>query len=1110
MRKKLLRLLRTAPLALLFAGVAFAQTTGTLIGVVTDASTGKPVAGALIVARSPNLQGEQTVVTDNNGNYRITLLPPGEYTLAVQLEGYKPAERSDITLSMDKTIRANLAVVPEAVTMEEQVVRTGAAPVVNIGSAESGAVVSREFMANAPVGRTVESVSATVPTASSDLYGVGFAGAQSPENAYILDGLNVTDPVYGTFGGNPVTQTAQPTLLTNFIQEIDVKTGGFQPEYGRATGGILNMVTRSGSNEFHGSVFGNFTPRMWIQPTGNTAGAAGEAVAWRSKPSEGAYDLDFGFEVGGPIMKDKLWFYAGFAPVISEKRTERFLRSNVLASEGGAACDPELSGLDAWGRCIDSGGNYLQNRIDGSESVFDTGRTTYQITGKLTYLLDENNNFTISAFGMPSNTTQYAMNSAIERREFETDDNLVDVIGRYAGKYLDKRLIVEAVAGYHQSTSEDKPTDYQRNTSAFAFYQDTNLGLLDPTAAAACGTGTDPARCTVFNYVLGGSGYINDTKSDRLAGRVSASYLWDVAGSHNTKLGLDLERSTYSINKQYGGDAYFRVYPRVPSSASRTVPVMRVYRGYGQVSGDGFRTDPNGAFSVYTPDNTSVTTSTAVFLQDGWQLPVANLTLNYGMRWEGQTMENQDYPGKNGFEIMNNWAPRVQAIWDFTGNGRGKLAGSWGRFFYNIPLDMGDRAFGNESEVRYTLDNGCGNFAGAFTGDSPAGSTVFDPTAVKARSLTNPGGCALVNRGSAASPNYLSGLGTTAATVHPDLQGVYIDQFGGQLEYELFSDLSVGFEYNGRRQGQTIEDMSSDDGENYYIGNPGYGSDFTVNAGTDDEVTYSPKNVLTVDPATGRDLVISFPKPERSYDGFTVFARKNFSKGWLASVAYTYSYLRGNLAGPFRTETGQLDPGITSEYDLASLMGNRFGLLPGDQTHAVKVYGAYTYAFGPRFNATAGAAYTGASGNPISALAGHDIYGPSESFVLPRGMAGRSPWINQVDLRGALEYVIKPPYALKVSLDLFNIFNTQDIRITDEDYTFDAVQPISGINCKDTDASNAAVPYLALQNDCPDLKYLKTVDGRPVTVNRNWGRAAPGTTSFQVPISMRLGVALSF
>jgi hypothetical protein len=1101
MRKKLLRLVRIAPLALLFASAAFAQTTGTLIGVVTDASTGKPVAGAVIVARSPNLQGEQTAVTDANGSYRISLLPPGEYTLAVQLEGYKPAERSDLTIRMDKTIRANLAVVPEAVRMEEQVVRTGTAPVVNIGSAESGAVISREFVANVPVGRTVEAVSATVPTASSDLYGVGFAGAQSAENAYILDGLNVTDPVYGTFGANPTAQIAQPTLLTNFIQEVDVKTGGFQPEYGRTTGGVLNMVTRSGSNEFHGSLFGNFTPRMWIQPTGQTAGAAGEAVAWRSKPSEGAYDLDFGFEAGGPVMKDKLWFYAGFAPVISQRRTERFLRSNVLTTDAGAQCDAAFSAIDPYGRCVDSAGNFVQNRIPGTDSIVKTSRTTYQITGKLTYLLDENNNFTVSAFGMPSTTSNYNMNGAEQRRVIDTDDNIIDVIGRYAGKYLDKKLIFEVVTGYHRSTSKDQPTQYQQDVNAFRFREDMNLGLLDPKVFDACGGATaDPARCTVLNYIIGGSGYVNDTKAERLAGRVSGSYLAEIAGSHNMKVGLDVERSTYHILKDYGGpDGYFSAYP-----ASLGAPRLSSYRVYGHVTDpaavDGFAHQPNEWIS-YKPETTSVSTNTAVFAQDSWQLPVANVTLNYGIRWEGQRMENNDNPSQNGFDINNNWAPRVQAIWDFTGNGRGKAAGNWGRFFYNIPLDMGDRAFGAEQTMNYRLNNTCSGFSSAFTGASPTGVQAFDPRNVTAAN------CGLVARTTATAPFnpwYVNTTGVTATPVDPNVQGVYVDQFGGQLEYEVLPDLSLGFEYNGRRQGQAIEDMSSDDGNNYYIGNPGYSKPFTIG-----DVTYDSKTVTTFDDATGREVKVPFPKPERSYDGFTVFARKNFSKGWIAQVAYTYSKLRGNLPGVFRPETGQLDPGITSEYDLASLMANRKGLLPGDQTHAVKLYGAYTVAFSPRFNATAGAAYTGASGTPVSALGSHPLYGDTEAFVLPRGMAGRTPWVNQVDLRGALEYVIKPPYALKVSVDLFNIFNTQDIVYADENYTFDTVQPVSGINCT-TSAPSAKVPWQKLQQDCPDLKYLKTVDGRSVQVNKNWGRALPGVSSYQVPITMRLGVALSF
>ena len=488
-----------------------------------------------------------------------------------------------------------------------------------------------------------------------------------------------------------------------------------------------------------------------------------------------------------------------------------------------------------------------------------------------------------------------------------------------------------------------------------------------------------------------------------------------------------------------------------------------------------------------------------VAIRHGWQLPVANVTLNYGIRWEAQRMENNDNPSQNGFDINNNWAPRVQAIWDFTGNGRGKLAGNWGRFFYNIPLDMGDRAFGAESTMDFRMNTDCGGFSAAVLGATPTGG--FDPTRA---TVAN---CGLVQRtsGGPFSPYYISTIGVTATPVHPDVQGVYVDQFGGQLEYEILQDLSLGFEYNGRRQGQAIEDMSSDDGNNYYIGNPGYSKPFTIG-----DVTYDSKTVTTFDFATGREVKVPFPKPERSYDGFTVFARKSFSKGWLAQAAYTYSKLRGNLPGVFRPETGQLDPGVTSQYDLASLMANTQGLLPGDQTHAIKLYGAYTVAFSPRFNATAGAAYTGASGNPVSALGSHPIYGDTEAYVLPRGMAGRTDWLHQVDLRGALEYVIRAPYAIKFSVDVYNVLNSQNIVYADESYTFDTVQPAAGINCSGTTAPQAKVPWQRLQQDCPDLKYLKTVDGRNVQVNKNWGRALPGVTSYQVPISMRLGVALSF
>jgi hypothetical protein len=1106
MRKKWLRLMRIAPLALLFAGVASAQTTGNIIGVVTDQSTGKPVAGALIVATSPALQGEQTAVTDQNGNYQFRLLPPGEYKLAVQLDGYKPAERSDITVRLDKTIRAMIAVVPEAVQMEEQVVRTGAAPAVNIGAAESGGVISREFVASVPVGRTVESVSTVVPQVRSDLYGVGFAGAQSPENAYVLDGLNVTDPVYGTFGGNPNAQVLQPTLLTNFIQEVDVKTGGFMAEYGRATGGVLNMVTRSGSNEFHGSVFSNFTPRFAFQPAGNSTGAAGEAVAWRSLPSQGAYDLDAGFEVGGPIQKDRLWFYGGFAPIVKKLTTERYLRQNAvgtLDNSGNCTGAPNGMAVDSLCRVYDPNtGNYQQTRIDGTSQTVDTGRTTYQAVGKLTYLLDENNNFTMSGFATPSTTSTYSMNSADSRRTFDTNDNTYDVIGRYAGKYLDKRLILEAVGGWHYSSSVDQPSAYQQNTSTLNFRDDMPISGFQSydraagAAASVCGTATDAAtlaRCAVFGYMTGGLGYLNDQKSNRLAGRLSGSYLFDAAGSHNAKVGLDVERSTYTIGKDYGGHAYYYVTPSNPSSSQ-----IRQYRGYGTTATHAYAYDPSQVFPG-SLSNESQTTSTALFAQDGWQLP-QNVTINAGLRWEAQKMDNLSNPDSQGFSITNNWAPRVQAIWDFTGTGRGKVAGSWGRFFYQMPLDMGDRAFGNETSLRsFLTPNGlCTPGAG------------MDPTKV------NPSGNAMNT-----ACGYLSQPATTSSRdpwiaretsggtpAAPNLQATYVDQFGAQAEYEILNDLSIGFEYSGRRQGNVIEDMSPDDGVTYYIANPYYGKPFAIPEALGGG-TFDPRNAIATDPATGRTLNVQFPKPERSYDGFTLFARKNFSQNWQASASYTLSYLRGNLAGPYRPEDGQLDPGITSEYDLPMLMANRSGFLPGDQRHVIKLFGSYLFNFGPRFNVTAGAGYTGSSGTPVNVLGAHPDYGPSQAFIVPRGQAGRSPYLGQFDVRGAMTYVIKPPYQVAFSLDVFNVFNSQTISLVDEDYTFDSVQPVTGIKC-DANAVGSGNPVQKLQAACPQVKYMKTVDGRPVTVNQNWGRAAPGITSYQVPLSLRFGVALSF
>jgi hypothetical protein len=1102
MMKKLLRLLRVAPLALIFAGVASAQTTGTIIGVVTDASTGKPVAGAVVIATSPNMQGEQTAVTDGNGNYRLTLLPAGEYKLAVQLEGYKPSDRSDIRLSIDKTLRANLAVVPEAVTIDEQVVRTGASPVINVGSAESGSVISSEFVASIPIGRTFDQIARVAPTASSDAYGTGFAGAQSPENSYILDGLNVGDPVVGTNDTN---------ILSNFVQEIDVKTGNFSAEYGRATGGVMNVVTKSGSNEFHGSVFGNFTPSFLIQPDGKVAGRDGEAIASQSKPSEGNYDLDLGFEVGGPIVKDRLWFFAGFAPVITERYTERFLRRNRQF----LGDDPATTNLvETTAVARDSNGAALWDKIGGTTTKYNTGSTTYQAAGKLTFLLDENNQLSASLYATPGNGTGInTMNGeAASRATFEQDFGATNVLGRYAGKFLDKKLIVEATAGFHRSIEKDLPTTYQRNTPVIDWLRAYDLkdfnvenaqdGLtyekMNAEAITACTgatTAEDNNLCRVTRYTTGGYGFGNDYTADRIQGKLSASYLLELAGSHNWKGGLDLERNSYDVKKYYSGGAFFRADNALATGAN-------VYnaRGYGRVFNDAGLPDTQGNDIEWIPTETSqsVTNSFAYYLQDSWTIPNTGLTLNAGLRLETQSMEATNNGGIKGISINNEWSPRVQAVWDFTGTGRSKVAASWGRFYYAIPLDMGDRAFGNEESIQGAWDCGDGGAAAANPTDLP-------------RDPANSSTCT-VQPGWWDGTNAFGNIGGVTP-VDPNLKGIYVDQFGAQFEYELLSDLSVGVDYQGRRQGTMIEDMSDNDGNTYFITNPGqnkpfeatyypgYASSFTL--------TKDPKEVQALDTFTRRTVSVKMPKPVRDYDGVTLKVTKNFSQNWLAQASYTYSVLTGNVAGVFDPVTGQLDPGINAEYDLATLMSNKTGRLPADRPHTFKLYGAYNFKVSPKMNLTASGAFTAQSGIPVGANGTHPLYGNGYAYIVQRGGAGRTPFTTNLDVGARFDYTITPPYAVRLSVDVFNVLNSQEITAIDNNYTFDSVQPIANIKC-DASAAGSKNPAAKLQSSCPDLQYLKTVDGRPVTVNPNYGRAVAATTSYQAPLSLRIGLALSF
>ncbi|HEY3203425.1 MAG TPA: TonB-dependent receptor [Thermoanaerobaculia bacterium] len=282
----------------LFASLSFAQTTGDVVGRVTD-EQGGVLPGVTIEARSPALQGVRTAVTDAGGGYRLSLLPPGTYRVTATLQGFARAEET-VTVALAKTSTADLRLRP---AVAEQVIVSGEAPVVDTTATSIGTNFDSRQIRTLPTGRNYSSVvlvspGVTTQTSNTESFSntISIYGSSGLENSFILDGADTSGVEYGSQGKE---------LNFEFIQEVDVKTGGYQAEFGRATGGIINVITKSGGNEFHGDVFGYYDADSLQadnkHPNENLFGT-----------NQGFTKYDYGVDLGGYALKDRIWFFGAY------------------------------------------------------------------------------------------------------------------------------------------------------------------------------------------------------------------------------------------------------------------------------------------------------------------------------------------------------------------------------------------------------------------------------------------------------------------------------------------------------------------------------------------------------------------------------------------------------------------------------------------------------------------------------------------------------------------------------------------------------------------------------------------------------------------------------
>ena len=1021
---------------ILYEAPAYAQQgAAVLTGKVVDAATKKGVKDAVVTVTSPSLQGEQIVTTDNTGTYRIPSLPPGVYTLNLDKEGYRTYQRDQVQLRADATIRLDADLLPEGLKAEEVVI-VAHSPTVDVGSTTSGANINSDFTSRIPVTnpgarggaqRSFESVAEATPGASADLYGTSINGTTSPENSYVIDGLRTNSSKYGV-NGSP--------LSIEFVKEVNVLSGGYMPEYGRSTGGILNVVTKSGSNEYHGSVWANWTPGA-LEGARKYPFFQGTSIQTRRSLGN-VYDV--GFDQSGPIIKDKLWYYVGFGVSRAVYNLDRSIYQYTPDQTTGALNSDPVG-------------------IPGSNQQFKATSTSYQLFAKLDYAINQNNKLALSFAATPTFSGgggDYAVDpqsghieGAVNEYNLAGDygatattrnSGAYDTILKWTSQFDNKSKTIETTVGWHHENGGVRPADGFPIASGYGYgslpgisYTRSpflhGLGEFE-NAPASCGqvsTAVGPRNtCPVQTYRAGGPGYTDDQVLDTYSAKSVLTILAQAAGHHVIKAGVEFELSTSWHNRGYSGGRFLQE----ASDGSQ----------YGITAGYGYLRAPDSPVALDRLVTRSNSVNLGGFIQDSWSI-MDKITVNVGLRYDNQFLFGTD--GKLFMSFPTQLSPRIGLIFDPTQSGRSKIFASYAKFYESMPLNILDRGTGESSVLANIASGSCNP-----RDPNQAAGVCRTP-------ITN-GATAQGIPDRKYSP-YAGGK----TVIDPDLSPQSMSEFSGGAEYEVIKNGRFGMTYTRRWMNNIVEDMSNDEGATFFIGNPGKG------------------------------IASSFPDAKRNYDAGTAYFMKNFADQWLAQVSYTLSWLRGNIAGLYKAETGQLDPNSNATFDLKSLLINQNGDLPGDHRHSFKVYVAKDISVTKESTAQLGASFNAQSGGPTNYLGAHNLYGPDEVYILPRGSGERLPWNANVGTHLGYGWKFENGMSLGVTMDIFNLLNFQGALSTDQRYTRSRVSPIEG-------------------GTTGDLGKLQGAPGFPAYTsaqqNPNFGNA----NLYQEPRQFRFGIRGSF
>jgi Carboxypeptidase regulatory-like domain len=826
---------------------------GNLSGIVYDA-TKATVPGAQVTLTGPI--GTLTQTTNDQGSFLFSTLIPGFYTIKVQKTGFKIASIPATEVLINKTTSVEITLETGEIT---QTVEVSAATVtIDTGNSALNSEFSDSFYSKIPLGRGVSSLFYLAPGVTSGL-GTGtenpsISGSTGLENLYVADGVSINDPAFGGIGvWSRVYGPLGTGINLSFVKEVQIKTGGFEPQYGHVSGGIVQLVTKSGGTKFFGTVGGYFNAR-WMQDTYQNADdpkfSVTNLVGSRLENANREGDFELGGYVPLKGLRDRLFFFGTFNP-----------------SWNNAYYAPAL-------------GSGLYTLTNG---LVDRDTTRYDYAGKLTFKINSANTIESSISGDPSHTNATAFStlnidnlSANSKWQYGTRNWAT----RYDGAF-GTSLLVDAAFTWSWNEFRETPA-----TNVYNITDNTQIATGQRGSYTASG----------INVV---EPYDGNTRG--LSGDITKTFHF--AGTHSLNIGYIWQFPQYNDHTYWPGTRFV-----VPSeNAIGTAPGKSSFTNY--VSGK--TTDANFNLNLVSNikgltspctlcpyDNIpgvgyeqvvlaqsrgrfdgGITTSSgkyeAGYINDAWQMG-KYVTLNVGVRWEQQRLT-----GNISEHVFNNmWSPRVGITVDPTGSRKQKIYANFGRYAYVLPLDAALRSLSNEDDLRglYFSPVSTACPAGATdpngvalpgtatcTTTNALGTVDFDPTNVQAHFLNTP----LGGGGITKNANFLSS-GLFNEPFAPGSRMEFTDEFLVGYDREFKGGIVASVRYIDRRLKRVIEDQSGSSVEQnnagfplfYVIGNPNAKQDIFVNP---NEITFDVGTNFNVPTdASGNQLPLT-PANEAAY-----------------------------------------------------------------------------------------------------------------------------------------------------------------------------------------------------------------------------------------------------